>query len=501
MRVPQAFAETMKDLLGRDYAAYEASFAQRSSRGLRVNTRKIAAEDLAKLAPFSLTRIPWTPNGYYLGEEDEASRHPYYAAGLYYLQEPSAMAPAACLPVQPGDRVLDLCAAPGGKATELAARLQGEGILVANDVSHSRAKALLRNLELFGAENILVTSEEPEQLSSYFPGWFDRILVDAPCSGEGMFRKEPSMSRDWEERGPAYYAPLQRRILHEAVRMLRPGGYLLYSTCTFSPLEDEENLLYLLREEGMEVCDLPFADQREEMGIEQGRPDVIAGELTADEQESIRRAARFYPHRLRGEGHFVALLKKTDNSQNQEPERTNSDIDRTNQLRQGKKSRRQKPNGGFEGGPSARPPEEWTTFSGYLRRNLSPERIEIHEDHLYYLPEALEGRSLRGLRFLRTGLYLGELKKNRFEPSQALAMILRPEEFGFILNLPAEDPRVVRYLKGETIEAEETEAGMTRSADCGGWILICADGHPLGFGKWNRGSIKNKLYPGWRWMA
>lgn len=283
--------------------------------------------------------------------------------------------------------------------------------------------------------------------------------------------------------------------------MLRPGGYLLYSTCTFSPLEDEENLLYLLREEGMEVCDLPFADQREEMGIEQGRPDVIAGELTADEQESIRRAARFYPHRLRGEGHFVALLKKTDNSQNQEPERTNSDIDRTNQLRQGKKSRRQKPNGGFEGGPSARPPEEWTTFSGYLRRNLSPERIEIHEDHLYYLPEALEGRSLRGLRFLRTGLYLGELKKNRFEPSQALAMTLRPEEFGFILNLPAEDPRVVRYLKGETIEAEETEAGMTRSADCGGWILICADGHPLGFGKWNRGSIKNKLYPGWRWMA
>ncbi len=194
LRLPESFLQEMRELLGDAYTAWEKSYEKSEGyRGLRVNTGKLCPKEFQALSAFSLRPVPWTKNGFYLEGQEQASRHPYYAAGLYYLQEPSAMTPAACLPIEEGDRVLDLCAAPGGKATELAAKLHGTGVLVANDISNSRAKALLKNLELFGAGNILVTSETPERLLQYFEGWFDKILVDAPCSGEGMFRKEPSM--------------------------------------------------------------------------------------------------------------------------------------------------------------------------------------------------------------------------------------------------------------------------------------------------------------------
>ena len=233
MELPAEFTKEMRELLGGEYSAWMESMEKGeaetgSFRGLRVNTLKAEPEELRKRLPFSLRPIPWTGNGFYIEGGERASRHPYYAAGLYYLQEPSAMVPAAALPIEEGDRVLDLCAAPGGKATELAARLCGTGLLAANDISNSRAKALLKNLELFGAENILVTSESPERLCSYFEGFFDKILIDAPCSGEGMFRKEPSMVKDWKEKGPLFYAGLQKEIVSQAARLLRPGGLLLF---------------------------------------------------------------------------------------------------------------------------------------------------------------------------------------------------------------------------------------------------------------------------------
>ena len=194
MNLPQIFVEQMKEILGPELPEYLESYEKPKFTGLRVNTSKISVEEFERISPFkTLRRVPWTPNGYYYTEEDAPTKHPYYYAGLYYIQEPSAMTPASVLPVEPGERVLDLCAAPGGKATELAARLAGTGLLIANDISAKRAKALLKNIELFGVENSFIVTEYPKKLAEFFTGFFDKILIDAPCSGEGMFRKDPSM--------------------------------------------------------------------------------------------------------------------------------------------------------------------------------------------------------------------------------------------------------------------------------------------------------------------
>ena len=160
IQLPERFEEKMQCLLGSEFEEYIRCYEEPRYYGLRVNTRKISVEDFLKIAPFPLTPIPWIENGfYYDGEQVAPAKHPYYFAGLYYLQEPSAMTPANRLPVSPGERVLDVCAAPGGKATELGAKLMGEGVLVANDISSSRAKGLLKNLEVFGIGNMLVLSE------------------------------------------------------------------------------------------------------------------------------------------------------------------------------------------------------------------------------------------------------------------------------------------------------------------------------------------------------
>lgn len=233
-QLPEAFLKEMEQLLGDEYEAYIKSYEEAWKPGLRVNTLKIMPEEFKNLSHLELTPVDWTEKGFYYEDTERPARHPFYYAGLYYLQEPSAMAPAAVLPVEPGDKVLDVCAAPGGKSTELAAKLQGKGMLVSNDISYSRARALLKNLELAGAENISVLSEEPGKLAAVWPEFFDKILVDAPCSGEGMFRREEDMVKDWVSRGPSYYSSIQREILEQAVAMLKPGGMMLYSTCTFS---------------------------------------------------------------------------------------------------------------------------------------------------------------------------------------------------------------------------------------------------------------------------
>ncbi len=244
MKLPEKFTEQMKNMLGSELDAYIAALDQPMNHALRVNTLKISVEDFLKISPFKLTPVPWC--FYYDADTEVPSKHPYYYAGLYYLQEPSATLPAATLPIEEGDRVLDICAAPGGKSTELLARLGRTGYLVSNDISASRAKALIKNLELFGAENVLVTCESTDKLAGQFDHYFDKILIDAPCSGEGMFRKSTSMITAWERNGNEYFATIQKSILVEAVRMLKPGGMILYSTCTFSGLEDEDSILYLL---------------------------------------------------------------------------------------------------------------------------------------------------------------------------------------------------------------------------------------------------------------
>ena len=247
MNLPEEYMHRMKELLGEDeFLAYMKSFEEKNYRGLRVNTLKISPAEFEKISPFSLKKIPWTDNGYYYEDKEQPAKHPYYYAGLYYIQEPSAMTPAQLLPIEEGDRVLDVCAAPGGKSTELAAKLGGTGVLVSNDISNSRAKALLKNIELMGVKNAYVVSELPENLVSRFSQYFDKILIDAPCSGEGMFRKEPSMVKSWEEHGVDFFHKLQKGIIDSAVKLLKPGGKILYSTCTFSPEEDEGSIQYIL---------------------------------------------------------------------------------------------------------------------------------------------------------------------------------------------------------------------------------------------------------------
>lgn len=442
MKLPDAFQDKMKRLLGKEYDAWLASFSEERTCGLRVNRARISAEAFLEKAPFRLERIPWTDNGFYYDPADAVTRHPYYYAGLYYIQEPSAMAPASRIPIEPGDRVLDLCAAPGGKSTELAARLGGSGLLVSNDISRSRAIGLLKNLELFGAGNILVASESPEQLAERFPAYFHKILVDAPCSGEGMFRRDPSMIKSWEERGPKEYVPLQREILRHAAAMLMPGGMLLYSTCTFDPEEDEGNIAWLL-----ETCPkLHLIPMRDAEHFSEG---------------TLPGTARIWPHRVRGEGHFLALLQKDGACTAPPPAQA---------VRQ------------------PRMPEEMREFLSHAAPEvLAGKRIEIRADKAYALPADFP--DVKGLSFLRTGLFLGENKKKRFEPSQALAMALSAEQFDSTADFAAEDPRIMKYLRGETVEAET--AGK-------GWTLVCADGFPLGWAKADRGVLKNKYCAGWR---
>lgn len=461
MNLPETFVSKMKRLLGSDYENYEKCFDLPRHYGLRVNTAKISVDEFLKIAPWPLRPVPWIENGfYYDGDVYQPARHPYYFAGLYYLQEPSAMTPANRLPIDPGDRVLDVCAAPGGKATELGARLNGTGVLAANDLSSSRAKGLLKNLELFGIGNVLVLCEEPGKLVLCFQEYFDKILIDAPCSGEGMFRKDKKMIRAWEEHGPEYFSRIQKSIITQAARMLAPGGMLLYSTCTFDPEENEKTIEYLLQEyPEFQICDLrPYA------GFSPGIPEETNGK-----NPDLSRTVRIFPHRMEGEGHYLALLKK-GGEQSRRPE----------SVRTGK--------------GKGKLPEELTEFFSLISREFDPARVEIRSGKVYYMPEGLP--SMKGIRFLRTGLLLGELKKNRFEPSQALAMNLKKAEYSYTLDFSVRDDRVVKYLKGETLDVEDLVSPKEK-----GWYLVCVDGYPLGFGKLANQTLKNKYLPGWRWMS
>ncbi len=462
MTLPKLFEDRMRELLGEEYEEYVSCFDRKHYSGLRVNTLKLTPEEFEKICPYEIKRIPWIENGYYYDGKDQPARHPCYYAGLYYIQEPSAMTPASLLPVKPGDKVLDLCAAPGGKSTELAARLKGEGVLIANDISNSRAKALLKNIELFGVKNAIVVSEAPSKLVNYFEGYFDKILVDAPCSGEGMFRKSPSIMKNWEQYGVEYYNKLQKEIILSAAKMLKPGGSMLYSTCTFSPEENEGTIRFLLEQypefhvvdplKGMDTEKVSYE------GFAPGRPEWVNG------PEELKNCIRLWPHRIPGEGHFITLLEKSPAANGQ----ISYDETKEKVVLSG----------------------EALEFMGKIGLSGEIKRIHVREDKLYLLPKDIP--NLKGLRILRQGLFLGEMKKNRFEPSQALACALESRDYNQLINLSADDPDTVKYLKCETIHLE----GDYRE----GWNLVCVDGYPLGWGKLSDGVLKNKYLPGWRWM-
>ncbi len=458
MDFPVTFTEKMKAILQDEYEDFLKGYERTRHYGLRVNRTKLSAEKFERMSLYDLKKVPWIDNAFEYDESVSPAKHPYYFAGLYYLQEPSAMTPANLLPIEPGDRVLDLCAAPGGKATELGAKLNHTGLLVANDISNSRAKALLKNIELFGIPNVLVASEPPEKLAGKFPGFFDKILIDAPCSGEGMFRKNPGMMKDWETYGPKHYSELQRSIVPHAIRMLKPGGMLLYSTCTFSPEENEGTVKFMLElDPDLEVVEIPNRYE----GFAPGRPELIEGGT-----DDLKNCVRIWPHKMNGEGHFIALLHKKGET-----------------VSQTEKHKKEKPL-----------PALLQEFMKDCSYPIDGNDIEIQEDRVYLMPEGIKG--IKGLRFLRSGLLLGTLTKDRFEPSQAFAMVLKKDQYKAVIDLPAMDHRVIRYLKGETIEVDDLPLKRQK-----GWQLVCVDGFPLGWGKLVNGSLRNKYLPGWRWQS
>ena len=496
--LPERYCETMRELLGDEYCAYEKSVHEEARIAIRVNTAKISIDQWQEICPFEVEQIPWTKKGYIIKNmAQNPAKHPYYYAGLFYIQEPSAMIPATILPVQKGERILDLCAAPGGKATELAAKLRGEGVLVANDISISRGMALAKNLQMAGAANAVVTAETPENLAEHFPEYFDKILIDAPCSGEGMFRRDSHMIHDWEKRGPSYYAPIQRDILTAAYRMLRQGGSLVYSTCTFSPQEDEEMVLWLLRE----FPDIHVCEVEEKPGFSRGNPDWVKQDISVIEREQLRRCIRIFPHKAVGEGHFAVLLQKEglsntntgqevlhrlagecDDRNNSPKKEYNLDINR-----EAARKRRHASDTGPDILEKAR---RWTSLAGYSGENLVMKKDNI-------LLERDVTKHLRGLRCIQTGLIAGNAKK-RFEPSVQMALAVKETEAFPRINMPADDIRVFRYLKGETLQDVIVEnEEFIELTD--GYVLVCVDGFALGWGKYTaKGTVKNKYYAGWR---
>lgn len=454
MNLPEEYIAQMKNLLKDEYDEYIASFEDERLYGIRVNTLKMNAEDFAAKGLYELSPVKWCKDGfYYNGANVRPSKSPYYHAGLYYLQEPSAMSTAAAAEIMPGERVLDVCAAPGGKSTQTGAALKGEGILVTNDISTSRTKALLKNVELFGLTNAVVLNESPDRIADRFPCFFDKVIIDAPCSGEGMFRKDPDVIKAWGKKMTDFCISTQYEILEACARAVCGGGYIIYSTCTFNPDENERQIeAFLDRHTEFELCALP-----EEMGLEHGRP-----EWTVSQDEKFAKCGRLWPHKNKGEGHFVAKMRK-----NADGDRTSLNAHENNKI------------DGFE------------YFEEFAEKNIKGidfgGDFETFGEKLYMLPKGLP--SFNGLRVVRNGWYLGDIKKKRFEPSQAFAMGLKGENVRLTENIEDYDT-AVKYLKGETLET---------SLDEDGWTLVTFDGLTLGWAKSQRGRLKNKYLPGWKW--
>ena len=423
--LPEAFLNRMKNQLGDEYPEYIASLERPRAVALRFNPLKGETPVL----PFVKENVPWEPMGFYYDPDSRPGLHPFHEAGVYYLQEASAMAPVRLLDPQPGEKICDLCAAPGGKSTQIAGKMAGEGFLLCNEFNPKRAKILSRNIERMGIANALVTNEHPQKLADRLPGFFDRVLIDAPCSGEGMFRKEEAAVTDWSEEAVRACAQRQREILHSGAQLVRPGGLLVYSTCTFAPEENEETVAAFL----------------------ETHPDFYPEESDAPWfSPGPNGSFRLWPHKLLGEGHFAAVLRRSG-----EPEEAE-------QQTNGEKL-----------------PAQWQDFAHALGIDLPEGKCVRFGQSIYWAPKEMP--DLKGLRVLRPGLALGEEKKGRFEPDHALALWLKSAKNK--LDLSAESDLLRSYMHGETLPCSQN-----------GWCLVQADGYSLGWGK-SDGKVLKNHYP------
>jgi len=428
--LPKAFVDRMAEQLGSELPAFLHTYEEPYQRGIRLNPMKTVAEN--HLPAGMQERVPWEPTGFYLSMESKAGADILHEAGAWYLQEPSAMIPAAVLNAQPGERILDLCAAPGGKTTQNALRMEGQGTIVCNEPMADRARILSRNVERMGIPNAIVVSAWPEKLAAVWPEAFDAIQCDAPCSGEGMFRRHPEARDEWNPESPAGCAKRQGDILDSAAIMLRPGGRLVYSTCTLNKIENEAVVeAFLLRHPDFELA--PF----ELPGLS-----APIGMLT------------IYPHRVKGEGHFVALLRRKGNGvakwQAVSPQNT-PDQGSMKVLHD------------FMHGQEAN-----LLFGGELR----------------WCPDFPDLSRAKGVTVLRSGLHLGTVKGKVFVPDHAWALAVSPPEVPRV-HLTAEQARL--YQNGQVIPAEGK-----------GWVLACYAGLALGWGKVSDGMMKNHYPKGLR---
>ena len=427
--LPQDFLERMKSQLGEEYPQYLESLERPRAVALRFNPLKGKQPDL----DFVKEPVPWEPMGYYYDPESRPGLHPYHEAGVYYLQEASAMAPVTLLDPQPGERICDLCAAPGGKSTQIAGRLKGDGFLLCNEYSPKRAKILSRNIERLGIANALVTNETPQNLAKHLSGYFHLVLIDAPCSGEGMFRKEEAAVTDWSRETVEMCARRQAEILDAGSQLVCPGGRLVYSTCTFAPEENEQAIA-------------AFLERNPEF-----YPETVSAPWFATGENG---SFRLWPHKLLGEGHFAAVLRR----------RGSVDVPEAPAV--GEKL-----------------PRQWLDFAKELGIGLPRGKAVMFGQSLYWAPAEMPG--LNRLKVLRPGLELGTVKKDRFEPAHALALWL--QECKNIHDLQSDSPEIAKYMHGETVPSDRK-----------GWCLVRVDGYSIGWGKGDKTVLKNHYPKGLR---
>lgn len=427
-RLPEQFLKDMKEILNDEYDDFIKSYEEPKTTGLRVNTLKMSKEELINLGLYDLQQIPWAKEGFYYNEEiDRPGKGALHEAGAYYLQEPSAMSVVPKLDIEENDKILDMCAAPGGKSTYILSKLNNTGLLVSNEINATRIRALGENLERFGAKNCIITNTDSNNLKKVFTGYFDKIVIDAPCSGQGMFRKDEVAITDWSYAKVLECQSIQKEIIRDGYEMLNNGGILVYSTCTFAKEENE---------------------------------DVINEFIEEYPNAKLIMMERLWPHKVKGEGHFVAKIQKFE--------------DEECRVKQIKIKRIDK---------------ELKDYKDFEKKFLNisiDDRFEIRGENLYLLPN--EAPDTKKLKLLRYGLHLGTLKKNRFEPSHALSHYLKAEDAKYIENFKVQDEEVLQYLRGNTINT-----GSSR-----GWVLVCVEGVPLGWGKESNGILKNHYPKGLR---
>lgn len=457
--LPFDFTEKMKRLLNTQWKEFENCYRNNKYQGLRFNPLKkgVCTENygelLSRLSIADADPVPWAENAFYYGEDAHPGKHPYHEAGIYYIQEPSAMSAAALLSPSPGERVLDLCAAPGGKSTQLASYLNQEGLLIANEIHPARCRILSQNIERLGIANAIVTNEDSQTLAAHFPEYFHKILVDAPCSGEGMFRKNPEAAKEWSLEQVSVCADRQLEILDNAAKMLMNGGKIVYSTCTFSP-EENEGVIGRFLESHPEFSvvsqPVPYFDS--------GNPDWGNG------MSELKNTFRLWPHHLHGEGHFAAILQKSGIAEEPNPLPAKS----------------------WKEKKLLALLEEFTskTLNNPMKQYLLSGNLTLFGEQLYRLPDYAP--DLSRLRVLRAGLHIGTFKKNRFEPSHALALFLGKEDVKTYTSLS--DRQTALYYRGETLDCESES----------GWCLVCMDGYSAGWGKAVGGQLKNHYPKGLR---